>query len=200
MKITLRGMGAGRFVRKLESRRVADLVGGIHTDLFFDATWPSDNLEEFLRESAKYGSFDLNPWMTFTHAEIEQARFVSVRPSKVIEETNAQYEKMRREIDALPWICKDPARRCRLPQRIYLSTIKLRPNQVAVVGQWTSEYVLPNAVRQIFEDAKLTGAEFRPVIHSRSGAPIDGFSPVYRATVGATAYRCRLAQDRIATP
>ena len=171
MKICLRGMANSSLARKLEASGLAALVGGLHNELFFDAIWPSDEVEEFLRAASNYGFFDLNPWMTFTRSEIGNARFLRIRPRIVIEESDADYEIMRREMDGLPWIGDEPDRRCRLPQRISLSRVALKPNQVAVVGQWSAEYVVHDAVRRIFEDDAATGIEFRPVLDSRSGVP-----------------------------
>lgn len=179
MKIALRGMGSHRLIRQLEASGLARLVGGTHSDLFFDATWPSDELDEFLRAASKIGSFDLNPWMTFTRADVSRARFLRIRPRKVTEESDDDYETMRRRFDDLPWIGDDPMHRCRLPQEISLSRIKLKPDQVSVVGQWTAEYIVPNAVRRIFEEAALTGVEFRPIINTQSGAAFDDFAHLY---------------------
>ncbi len=176
MKISLRGMGSNRLIRKLEKKGLASLVGGTHTDLFFDAAWPSEDLDEFLRKAARYGSFDLNPWMSFTPAEVKRARFLHIRPRKTIEDSNADYEKMQSHVDGLPWIGDDPTYRCKLPEEISLSRrISLKPNQVASVGQWTVEYVIPHAVRKLFEEAGFNGAEYRPVANTRTGDAHEGY-------------------------
>lgn len=179
MKIALRGSGSRRLLRKLESSGATELVGGIHHELFFDSHWPNPRLDEFLRAAARRGGVDLNPWMTFTRAEIENADFLRLRPRKVVEDTDADYERLREHTDGLPWIGDDQERRCRLPERLCLSKIRLRPNQVAVVGQWTAEYVVPQAVRSIFEDAGLTGVEFRPICHTRTNEVLDGYFHLY---------------------
>jgi len=175
MKIVLRGMGSNRLSRELEKTGATELVGGMHNDLFFDSFWPNPYLAEFLRKAARRGSFNLNPCMEFSPAEIEQASFLRLRPRKAVEDSNADYERMRSDIDALPWIGNDPKRRFRLPERISLSNIRLKPNQAAVVGQWTAEYVVPGVFRRVFENAQLSGIEFRPICNTRTGAQFDDY-------------------------
>jgi len=179
MKISLRGSGSRTLVRKLEKSGATDLVGGIHNDLFFDSFWPNRHLDDFLRVAAKLGSFDLNPWMEFSRAEIEQANFLRLRPRKVVEDSAADFERMRSDTDDLPWIGNDPKHRFRLPNRLFLSKIRLKPNQVAVVGQWTAEYVVPRGVRTLFENARFSGIEFRPIFHPRTDAPFDEYFHLY---------------------
>ncbi|MGI9263213.1 MAG: hypothetical protein ACR2QR_14300 [Woeseiaceae bacterium] len=179
MKIALRGMGSARFAKKLEKAGIADLVGGIHNELFFDSSWPNPRLEEFLFEAAKKGSFDLNPWMTFTPKDLATAEFHQVRTRKVVEDSQKDYERMFDDIELLPWIGNDPKRRYKIQEQVFLSNIRLKPNQVAVVGQWTAEYVVPGLVRKLFEDARFDGIEFRPVINTRTGLPHDDYFHLY---------------------
>ena len=179
MKIALRGTGSESLVRTLEETGAAHLVGGTHNGLFFDAEWPSQTLDEFLYVASRYGSFDLNPWMTFTRGDIEAAQFLRVRPRKVVEDNDNDYDTTRSHIDALPWIGDGPMFRCRIPERVYLSRIRLNSDQLAVVGQWTAEFVVPDAVRKLIEGAGLLGADFRPVFDTRSGTQHDGYWHLY---------------------
>lgn len=176
MKICVRGSGSRRLLRKLEKSGAIELVGGSHNDLFFDASWPDPKLEEFLQSAAKYGSFDLNPWMSFHKAEVQQAAYLHPRTRKAITDSNNDYERMRSHFDELPWIGNDPRRRYRLPDQLFLSRIRLKPNQIGTVGQWTEEVVVPEAVQAVFENAKLSGIAFRPILHTRSGEPIQGYA------------------------
>ena len=179
MKIAVRGMGNADFVRRLNDAGLADGVGGIHNDMFFDALWPSDELESFLRTSAGSGAFDLNLWMQYTPTEIKVARFLSVRPRKLVIESESEYQAMRRDIDATPWTGVDPLYRCRLPRQIMLSCIKLKPNQIGVVGHWSVEFIVPVGVRDLFEAADFSGVEFRPVLRGPNGPPRDDFYQLY---------------------
>ena len=179
MKIAVRGSASRRLIKKLERSGAMELVGGAHNDLFFDAKWPSADLDECLRGAARHGAIDLNPWMEFTGAEINTADLLHVRPRKVVEDSNTDYERMRDQWDELPWIGDNPQYRCKLPDQVFLTRIPLKPNQVAVVGQWTAEYLVPRAIRDIFERAGLTGAEFRTVTKTKTGEPIPDFFHLY---------------------
>lgn len=166
-------MGRRELLDELEETGVSELVGGIHDQLFFDSFWPNPRLGEFLREAAGRGSLDLNPWMEFGRREIEKAHLLRLRSRRVVADSPADFERMRSDLDRLPWIGDDPKRRCRIPDRISLSKVRLKPNQIAAVGQWTAEYVVPMGVRTIFEDARLSGICFRPVFDTRTGGPRD---------------------------
>ena len=179
MKIAVRGMGNADFVRGLIDAGLTESVGGIHNNMFFDALWPSKELESFLRTSAESGTFDLNLWMQHTPKEIRSARFVSVRPRKLVIESESDYQAMRRDIDATPWTGSDPLYRCRLPKQITLSHIKLKPNQVGVVGHWSVEFIVPEVVRKLFEAAEVSGVEFRPILRGPDGPPHDDFYHLY---------------------
>ncbi len=168
-------MGSRRFVRKLEKSGASELVGGIHNEMFFDSSWPNPGLEEFLITAATKGTFDLNPWMEFSPTDTAQADFFRLRPRKVIEESQKDYERMFDDIELLPWIGSDQKRRYKIPQHIFLSRIRLKPNQVAVVGQWTAEYVIPQGVRMIYEQGRFDGIEFRPITNTRTGSTHEAF-------------------------
>lgn len=173
MKIAIRGMGSKKLLDRMEKSGASALVGGIHGDLFFDTSWPNPRLSEFLSEAAKRGSIDLNPWMEFTPKEVDTAEFLHVVARKVVQDTQRDYERMRSDIEELPWIGTDPKRRFRVPNRLSLSKHKLKPNQVAGVGEWTGEYVVASGARTVFEDAGFSGVAFRPVFNTRTGEPFD---------------------------
>jgi hypothetical protein len=179
MKIALRGMGFRELLDELEASGASELVGGIHDQMFFDSFWPNPQLDEFLREAADRGSLDLNPWMEFDQREIEQSRFLRIRSRKVLSDSPADFERMRADLGRLSWLGGDPKRRYRVPERISLSKIRLKPNQIASVGQWTAECVVPKGVRAIFEEARLSGVDFRPVFNTRTGAAFDEYFHLY---------------------
>lgn len=171
-------------MRKLEKSGASQRVGGVHGDLFFDSAWPSDDLAEFLREAARRrGSIDINPWMEFSKAELGEHQFLRLYPRKVVKESNADYERMYDDFEQLPWVGDDTRFRFRIPERLYLSKIPLKPNQVAVVGEWTEEFVVPKGVRQLLEGAGFSGIEFRPIFHTRTNAVYDDFFHLYSSHI-----------------
>ena len=60
----------------------------------------------------------------------------------------------------------------RLPQRIYLSK-PVAASAISHVDQWTGEYVLGPQAAQALRASGLTGFELRPVLHHKTGTPVD---------------------------
>jgi hypothetical protein len=108
------------------------LVDGERGDITVDFRWPDQRSDEFLRRAAGVVGFDLNPCLVFGKQEVRAARFLKLCCRKVVPDSNADFQRMRKEIDALPWMGEDPYRRFRLPNRLFLSRINLRPNQIGV--------------------------------------------------------------------
>jgi hypothetical protein len=152
-----------------------ELVDGKRSEISVDFPWPDQRSDEFLRRAAKMIGFDLNPWMVFSKQEVSAARFLRLRCRKVVPDSTADFERTRQEIDALPWVGEDPLRRFRLPNRLFLSRISLRPNQIAAVGQWSAEYVAAAGICAGFLEDGLSGVAAMPVYHTKSGRQFDGY-------------------------
>lgn len=172
-------MGDRHLMQQLERTGHAELVGGVHNALFFDSFWPSPDLDAVLHAAARWGSVDLNPSMEFDPEEIGRAEFLRIRCRKVVPDSRADFTRMRADLNELPWIGDDPKRRFRLPNRLWLSKIRLKPNEVGGVGQWTAEYVIAKGVRSSFEQARLSGFGTRPVFDTRTGQPFDAYVQLY---------------------
>ena len=163
----------------LEAKALADGIGGVRKGLFVEASWPSTELRRFFETLPAESGLNLNPWMTFTKGDIERARFLNMRPGKILRETDADYDAMRAHIDGLPWLGGEPPFRCRLPTALTLSAIELNANQFGVVGHWSAEYIVPVQVRELIEAAELSSCEFRPVTNRKTGRPFDEFAQLY---------------------
>ena len=179
MKIAIRGMGSADLLNKLEESGASMLVGGIHNELFFDSHWPNSDLADFLRKGATHGPIDLNPWMEFSRKEIDESDFLRIRCRKIISESQTDFERTRADVDSLDWIGEDPKRRFRLPRRIFLSKIQLKPNQIGGVGDWSAEYIVPRGVRSVFEQEGLSGFKCLPVFNTRTGDVIGEYFQIY---------------------
>ena len=175
MRIALRGMGSRETLAELDRSGAAELVGGIHGGMFFDASWPDPGLDQLLRRAAEVGGVEINPWMTFEESEVDECEYLRPRCRKVVRDSRTDFERMRAYLDGLPWLGEDPKRRFRLLDRLSLSKIKLKPNEVGGVGEWSAEWVIGAAVRGAFEAAGLTGFEPRPVFRTRDDAPFDDY-------------------------
>jgi hypothetical protein len=60
----------------------------------------------------------------------------------------------------------------RLPQRIYLSK-PVGGSAISHVDEWTGEYVLGPQAAEALRGSGLTGFELRPVLHHKTGTPVD---------------------------
>ena len=179
MQLTIRALAAESALQSLERAGLMELVDGERGAICVDFPWPDERSEEFLRRAAGMVPFDLNPWLEFSKKEVSAARFLRLRCRKVVEDSNADFVRMRKEFDSRPWIGEDPYRRFRLPNRLFLSRINLRPNQIGGVGQWTLEYVAAAGICTGFLEDGLSGLAALPVYQTKTGQPFDGYVQLY---------------------
>ena len=71
----------------------------------------------------------------------------------------------------------------RLVRGLSLSQVKVKPNGMAGVGEWTDEYIVGDAVRAAFEAAGLSGYSLEPVGNPKTGTPWPGIAQLYSASV-----------------
>ena len=86
----------------------------------------------------------------------------------------------------------------RLLQGISLSRVKIKPNFVAGVGEWTDEYVLGAAVQQVFATAGLSGYSLIPVLNPKTRSAWPAIAQIYSSSVLPRSMR-DVSIDRIAS-
>jgi hypothetical protein len=175
MQIHARVTGTVDTFAALEAKGLLDLVTVGKSSPYADLCWPGPDTAEFLRRSAALVRFDLNPWMVCTQSEVEAAPFLRILCRKVAQDSERDFERSRAALDLQPWVGSDPNLRFRVPQRVYLSRLKLRPNEIAGVGEWSAEYVASGGVVSALVDRGLSGLRGLPVLHSKSDQPIEGY-------------------------
>ncbi len=183
MKIRLRGFLHPDTAMELSTQGAERLVGYVRMGMFFDSAWPDDGLTDFLGSFRDVPGIDFNVWMEFTRKEVAVARYLLVRPAKLIRDTDADFERTRAHINSLPWLGEDPEIKYKLIDRVYLSRFRLKPNQVAAVGQWSAEFVAHEAAYAELERCGLTGLDKKPVIDTVSGLPHPGCVMLYTESV-----------------
>jgi hypothetical protein len=184
MQITVRALAAASAFQSLERAGLMVLVDGRRSDISVDLPWPDQRADEFLRRAAaSMIEFDLNPWMVFSKQEISAARFLRLRCRKVVSDSTTDFERTRQEIDGLPWVGEDPDRRFRVPNRLFLSRLDLRPNQIAGVGEWSAEYVAAAGIGAGLLEDGLSGLAAMPVYHTKSGRPLDRYVQLYSESI-----------------
>jgi hypothetical protein len=143
----------------------------------------------------------LNPWMTFTPAELSQAEFLQLDcRGKVIHETPADDTQNRATVDAL--VFQTTGGRLlpiKLLDRIALTKIKIAPNAIGCATEWTPEFIVPRAVADAFREEGLTGFELRPVLDSKTDRPHADFFLLYSTTIMPDAERDGTTIDQRAT-
>lgn len=183
MQIHLRALAAASTFQTLERAGLMELVRGDRGDIHLDLAWADPASADFLRRAAALAKFDLNPWMEFTRGEIAAANYLLVRCRGVARDTDADFRRTREAINQLPWTGDDPSRRFRIPRQLFLSRLKLRPNQIAGVGEWTAEYIAATHVCAGFQEAGLSGLTGLPVYQTKSNQPFEGVVQLYCSSI-----------------
>jgi len=143
----------------------------------------------------------LNPSMTFTSAELAEARFLQLDcRGKIVNETAADNTYNRATVDRgdfhstggrlLP---------IKLVDSIALTKIKIAPNAIGCATHWTPEFIVPRGVADAFREEGLTGFELRPVLDSKTRQPHPDFFLLYSTSIMPDAERDATTIDQSAT-
>jgi hypothetical protein len=143
----------------------------------------------------------LNPVMTFSAAEMAQARFFQLEcRGKIVRETRTDNDVNRARIEELGFHrAGERALPITLIDRVALSKIALAPNAVGCATDWMSEFVVPRGVMDVFAREGLTGAEGHPVIDAKTRQPHADFFLLYAASIMPDAQRDLTTIDQRAT-
>lgn len=109
-----------------------------------------------------------NPGMSFTRAEVAQSRYFQLECRKVVNETNHDYELNSSRLDEVELIQTTDQCKIKLLDKVALSRIKIKPNIVAGIDQWTAEFLITSTVANIFEQEQLTGLSLRPIFNPKT--------------------------------
>ncbi len=124
-----------------------------------------------------------NPIMTFTKKEVDGARFFQLECRKTVHETGRDYELNSSRLAKLPFIHPTDLCKIKLLDEVALTRIKLKPNMVAGVDEWTAEFIITSTVAKCFEKEKLTGFALKPVLNPKTGAYHDEFHMLYTDSI-----------------
>jgi hypothetical protein len=75
----------------------------------------------------------------------------------------------------------------RLVTGFRLSRIRLKPNGVGSIGDWTGEFVVALGVAKVFEEAGLSGFSLEPVAHPKTSSAHECYFQIYSKHVMAPA-------------
>ncbi len=109
------------------------------------------------------------PYVRCTPRDLAEARWLVLQPAKLLPESRLDGERNRARLSAAPWVRNAPGCAHRVLRGIALTRVKLRPAEIGTLGEWTSEFVLPSAVRAAFEGDGLRGFATLDVRDGRDG-------------------------------
>ncbi len=143
----------------------------------------------------------LNPGMTFTTAEVAQARFLQLDcRSKIVNETAADSSYNRAAVDGADFHSTGGrVLPIKLVDRLALTKIAIAPNAIGCATHWTPEFVVPRGVADAFREEGLTGFELRPVFNSKTKQPHPDFFLLYSASIMPDAERDATTIDQRGT-
>ena len=144
----------------------------------FDAS--SREFDRLLEVSKPRSRCWFNPWMEFTHSELEQCRLFQLDcRGRVLKEGKGDYALNVGRLRSLPFVENGPGARVRLLDRITLRAATVKPNEVACAAEWMAEFIASREVGRIFTREGLTGFSLRPVFDSKLKAEHDGLFQLY---------------------
>ncbi len=124
-----------------------------------------------------------NPIMTFTKKELAGSRFFELECRKTVHENDRDYELNSSRLETVKFIHTTDRCKIKLLDEVALTRIKLKPNMVAGVDQWTAEFIITSTVAKCFEKEKLTGLALKPVLNPKTGAYHDEFHMLYTDSI-----------------
>lgn len=112
---------------------------------------------------------------TFTHFELVCRKFIT--------ENKIDFEWNNAEKDRASLFKAGGEFPIRLPSNLALTHIRMKPNMVGAIGDWTQEYVIGSGVATAFKKAKLSGLSLLPVRHPKTGTPHEGFYQIFSDSI-----------------
>lgn len=125
------------------------------------------------------GGFGVSTEWRLTESEMADLSHFSVLCRLTVPESDASYKRNYDMWLSSPLIQSEGCEPIRLARGFHMTSIKLRGNSIAGIGEWTEEYVCGADVLDIFREEKLTGFSPEPVFQTRSGAPLPNVSQLY---------------------
>jgi hypothetical protein len=117
---------------------------------------PLDVLPRLL-ERGQPASFWVSGEAVFTRDDLASVTHFEAVCRSIAPETEADYEANFATMDATPARDAGGFAPMRLVRGFRLSRVKVPPNAIAAIGDWTGEYVLGAAVARILRDSDATG-------------------------------------------
>jgi hypothetical protein len=114
------------------------------------------------------------PVLHFDREETASAPLVQPQSRKVVRETDRDYRLNNGRMKEMAPVLASEGFQTKLLDRVALSKIDLKPDTIAVLGEWTLEYLTSSPVVERLREPGLTGLEALPVFNPRTRADHEG--------------------------
>lgn len=165
------------------------LLRAIHPDEFqfisarYGVRVGSPALERILEAADGADGLGVSAGAVLSKPELQSLPFRELRRQSTAQESDRDHERNHAACTATPLQDFGAEEPIRLFQGISLSHVKIKPNFVAGVGEWTDEYVLGKGVQQVFAAAGLSGYSLVPVMNPKTGSAWPDIAQIYSTSV-----------------
>ena len=173
---------------KSESSR-DQLLRAIHPEEFqfisarYGVRVGSPALERIFEATEAAEGLNVSAGAVLSRLELQSLPFRELMCRSTARESDRDYELNNAACAATPLQDFGAEEPIRLFRGISLSRVKIKPNFVAGVGEWTDEYVLAKGVQQVFADAGLSGYSLVPVLNPKTGAAWPEIAQIHSSSV-----------------
>lgn len=124
--------------------------------------------------------FWLHAESVFSTPELKGVTHFELVNRSAVQETDKDYQANFAVMEGAPLIdAGGEGGPIRLVAGLCLTRIRLKPNMVGSIGDWTAEYAIGSAVAQVFGEAGLTGFALRPLTNPTTGFPYEEYSQIF---------------------
>lgn len=169
---------SAEIVTRLAPLAAAEMVNGRY---LLDLDDPA--LPVVLDEAESVKGFWVSVQPVFSSAELRTVTHFELVCRKLISETRKDFEWNNAAKDKAPLFNAGGESSIRLLRDLTLTHIRLKPNMVGGIGDWTQEYVVGSGVATAFQTANLSGLSFLPVRNAKTGTPHEGFSQIFSESI-----------------
>jgi hypothetical protein len=123
----------------------------------------------------------------FSATELREVSHFELVCRSVVQETESDYKANAIVCERIALVDAGGHAPIRLVTGFTLSRIRLKPNVVGSIGDWTGEFVIPSGVAKVFEAAGLRGFSLEPIANPKTGLAHEGYFQIYSKSVVAAA-------------
>lgn len=136
-----------------------------------------------LDEGESVKGFWISVQVVFSPAELRTVTHFELICRKFITETRKDFEWNDAAKDKAPLYNAGGESPIRLARNLALTHIRLKPNMVGAIGDWTQEYVIGSGVATVFQEAKLSGLSLISIQNPKMGTPHEGFFQIFSDSI-----------------